>query len=101
MLTLECVLPRFEVPAVPQDLFVNDTEVVVVNITPSYAFKQEMNINIYVRAQPIYNLTSLRCLIRDVYLPGLYFITEGIEYIKCTIPSFIYLDTAGDGWDEP
>jgi hypothetical protein len=73
----------------------------VLHISPSYAFKDDINIHIYVEAVPVYNITSLRCLIYDVILPGRYFLTNGVEYIKCTIPSFIYLDTIGAGWAAP
>jgi len=95
MLTVECVAPRFVKPAPPQDLLAEDLPIKILHISPSYAFKDDIDINIYVEAMPVYNLTSLSCLIYDVVLPGRYFMTGGVEYIKCTIPSFIYLDTVG------
>ena len=47
---------------------------------------------VYVRAEPIYNVTSLACLVHDVVIPANYYQDDvsGEDFITCRLSSIQY-----------
>ena len=90
MLTVDCVLP-YVANIIETAPVLDTTSIEVLNLNPEMAFMDEKNINVLVTVEPIYNLTTLICMMHDVPLKGQYVIVDGQEYVNCTIPSIEYL----------
>ena len=73
MLTVDCVQPY--VANIPVEPFLQ-ADITVLDLAPEMAYIDETNINVYVYAEPVYNLTSLACMLHDVKIPASYFINE-------------------------
>ena len=93
MLTIDCVQPYVElIPLEEGEEFLPTAPVTVHSLVPQVAFIDALDLEIRVYATPIYNLTSLACLIHDVQVPAEYAMDGGTGIIVCTIPSFAYLE---------
>jgi hypothetical protein len=71
-------MPRYSQIVDPTKMF---TEIEIVNILPSFAFIDDVNITTYVEASPVYNISSLVCKWQDVETPGVYVVTDEGERI--------------------
>ena len=86
MLTVDCVVPYVE-EIIEQEAFLDNIDVTVLDLVPAMAFKDAINVEVWLRAEPVYNLTTLACCLHVVQVPGRYVIDDnGVEYIACTIP---------------
>ena len=64
----------------------------VLDLIPKMAFMDSIDVEVWVRAEPIYNLTTIACCLHVVQVPGRYVTDQnGVEYIACTIPSIQFL----------
>ena len=60
----------------------------MLKLIPEMAFIDAIDVEVLVLATPVFNLTSLKCLVHDVLINGLYYKDKsGQEYISCKIPS--------------
>ena len=90
MLTVDCAVPRIS-KTVDQAPMLDNVDVRVFSISPEMAFIDERNIEVLVRAEPLYNVEQITCQLHDVRLPGEYMKIGDVEYVKCVIPDEQYL----------
>ena len=91
MLTIDCVVP-YVLIVVDQDPFLIDLTVSVLSLTPEMAFMDAIDVEVLVKVEPIFNLTTLLCRLHDIPIQGYYVVSDtGEELVSCTIPSIQFM----------
>jgi hypothetical protein len=91
MLSIECLFDVSKYVYRPSILLA-DQKPVMLSLSPRFAFIDDTNIDLTLEVTPALRLLSLQCRINDVVLKGTFIDVGGKPAIRCSIPSWIYLE---------